>query len=252
MKETYNIITFNAAGYGWTGTESWNNRFERICSYVSQKSTKVLCVGLQEVQLSGGKYLSVIEEHFPDYYIILPSAWKNQPKSAVSLLLLNKNIVNLEDCNVRTIPGLEDKLLYNYVHISCSGEELVLLNVHVPPNPEKGSEMYKMERKELRALFYTQIQRIAKSEPNLILLGDLNSTPNSANLTSLAYSENSPLRDHLENKNTPTWKENRIDYILSSRGLSANANIKATVDDTTITKKLSDHALLIAEAKNYA
>ena len=55
-----------------------------------------------------------------------------------------------------------------------------------------------------------------------------------------------------EDKNKVTWinqgSKNRLDYILYSQGMLCDTGVAAKVteiDDTTITDKMSDHAMLI-------
>ena len=100
------LISLNVAGWNWrVSNEKWGDRLKRICEYIKNKMNNPLVIALQEVQLSGGKYLTVLEEQFPDYHIVLPQAYKNQPRSVVSVLLINKNLC--ESYNVRTLEGLE-------------------------------------------------------------------------------------------------------------------------------------------------
>ena len=85
------IVSHNVAGWGWRTTgESYEDRFER--GLIDLKAKNCFLTNLQEAQLSGGKYIEVIRKHFPEaeYELILPKAYKNQPKSIVSLMLVKK------------------------------------------------------------------------------------------------------------------------------------------------------------------
>ena len=257
------LISLNVAGWNWRiSNEKWGDRLKRICEYIRNKMNNPLVIALQEVQLSGGKYLKVLEEQFPDYHIVLPQAYKNQPRSVVSVLLINKNLC--ESYNVRTLEGLEDNLRYNFVHINTHIEGLCfrILNTNVPHNCLKNAaKWYREERKELRALFIQNITELAntyRSEPDLklIVLGDFNALPDDRFIESLAYAYDRPLinavKDH--GKKIATWRnfatgtKSRLDYIFYSTGMLCNTGVSAKdtmVDDSTILKELSDHAVLV-------
>ncbi len=228
------LICLNVAGWNWgASSENWGDRFERICKYIKNKMDEPLVIALQEVQLSGGRYLKILEEQFPDYHIVLPQAYNNQPRSVVSVLLINKHLC--ESYNVRTLDGLEDSLRYNFVHINTHIEGLCfrILNVNVPHNClEKAAKWYREEREELRALFIRNIKELAntyRSEPDLklIVLGDFNASTEDKFIKSLAYTYNRPMIDAVKDhdKNAATWKnfatktKSRLDYILYSIGM---------------------------------
>ena len=96
------FISFNVAGWNWRASnEAWGVRLQRICRFIKSKASNPLVIALQEVQLSGGKYLAVLKEQFTDYHIVLPKAYKNQPRSVVSVLLINKNLCEgCADCRL--------------------------------------------------------------------------------------------------------------------------------------------------------
>ena len=55
------LISLNVAGWNWRASnEKWRDRLERICKYIKNKMNNSLVIALQEVQLSGGKYLTVL------------------------------------------------------------------------------------------------------------------------------------------------------------------------------------------------
>ena len=73
MTKEIEFFSLNMAGWKWTATEeSWESRLNKECEYIKSKINNTLVIALQEVQLSGGKYLEIFEKHFPDYHIVLP------------------------------------------------------------------------------------------------------------------------------------------------------------------------------------
>ena len=257
------LVSLNVAGWNWrSSNERWGARFTRICEHIKDNMNNPLVIALQEVQLSGGKYLTVLEEQFPDYHIVLPKAYKNQLRSVVSVLLINKKLC--ESYNVRILEGLDDSLRYNFVHINTHIEGLCfrILNMHLPHNClENAAEWYRADRETLRALFVESIKTLAntyKSEPDLklVVLGDLNTLPDDKFMESLAYAYNSPMIDAVKyhDKETATWRNNatrtksRLDYILYSTGMLYNTGLgirHTMLDDTTILNDLSDHAIIV-------
>lgn len=263
MQKDMELISLNVAGWNWrVSNEKWGDRLKRICEYIRNKMNNPLVIALQEVQLSGGKYLTVLKEQFPDYHIVLPKAYKNQPRSVVSVLLISKTLC--ESYNVRTLEGLDDSLRYNFVHINTHIEGLCfrILNTNVPHNClENAAEWYREEREELRALFIQNIKNLAntyRSEPDLklIVLGDFNALPDDRFIESLAYAYDKPMIDAVKDhdKKTATWRDfatrttSRSDYIFYSAGMLCDTGVSAKftmVDDSTILKELSDHAILV-------
>lgn len=257
------LISLNVAGWNWRASnEKWCDRLERICKYIKNKMNNPLVIALQEVQLSGGKYLTVLEEQFPDYHVVLPKAYKKQPRAVVSVLLINKDLC--ESYNVRVLEGLEDSLRYTFVHINTHIEGLCfrILNMHVPHNClENAAEWYRADRETLGALFVESIKTLAntyksESDLKLVVMGDLNTLPDDKFMESLAYAYNRPMIDAVKDhdKETATWRNNatrtksRLDYILYSTGMLYNTGlcVKLTkVDDTTILNGLSDHAIIV-------
>ena len=257
------LISLNVAGWNWRVTnEKWGDRLKRICEYIKNKMNNPLVIALQEVQLSGGKYLTVLKEQFPNYHIVLPQAYKNQPCSVVSVLLINKNLC--ESYNIRTLEELDNSLRYNYVQINTHIEGLCfrILNIHLPHNClEDKAEWYREEREELRALFMAKIKELAnihrsESDLKLVILGDYNVVPDDTFIKSLAYSYDRPMIDAVKDcdKHAPTWRDrfaktkNRVDYVLYSTGMFCNREVSAKftlVDETTIFQELSDHAMLV-------
>lgn len=257
------IISLNVAGWNWRmSNEKWGDRLKRICEYIRNKMNNPLVIALQEVQLSGGKYLTVLEEQFPDYHIVLPKAYKNQPRSVISVLLISKNLCKSYD--VRTLEGLEDSLRYNFIHINTHIEGLCfrILNTNVPHNClNNAAKWYRAERKALRALFIENIKNLAntyRSEKDLklIVLGDFNTLPDDRFIETLVYTYDRPMIDTVKehDKKTATWRnfatrtKSRLDYIFYSTGMLCNTGVSTKftmVDDSTILNELSDHAILV-------
>lgn len=262
------LISLNVAGWNWrTSNESWEKRLNRICDYIKSRMNNPLIIALQEVQLSGGKYLDVLKKQFPDYHIVLPKGYKKQPRSVLSVLLINKDLC--ESFSIRTLDGLEDSLRYNFVAVNTHIEGLCfrILNLNIPHNcfNENAAEWYKEEREELRTLFINRIKDLAsryrsESVLKLVLLGDFNAIPESDFINSLAYEYDSSMIDAIrpQDKNTVTWRDNvtksqnRLDYILYSTGMLGDTGVSAKIaqiDDQTIQQKLSDHAIIIGGIK---
>ena len=260
------IVSHNVAGWGWRTTgESYEDRFER--GLIDLKAKNCFLTNLQEAQLSGGKYIEVIRKHFPEaeYELILPKAYKNQPKSIVSLMLVKKEYC--DSYSVSTLEGLEDSLRYNFVTINTTIEGLCfrVLNVNVPHNTfdySKTAEWYRQSRVELRKLFLQRIKELSetyRSEPDLkiVITSDMNMSYEDPYIQKLAYSYDSPMLDAVKecDRTKITWNNrhlkgrNRIDYIMYSRAIiSERGGLKAkytVVDDTPITQKTSDHCYLV-------
>lgn len=256
------IVSLNIAGWNWRNTnEKWDKRLKKACLHIKNKTKEPFIIAFQEVQLSGGKYLTVLEEQFPDYHIVLPDAYENQPRSIVSLLLINKRFC--KSYNIITLQGLEKSLRYNFVTINTHIEGLCfrILNIHVPHNClDDAAEWYKEEREDLRALFIKRVEEVAASyrseaDLKLIVLGDLNSSPEDIFIKSLAHSYKSPMVETAsKNRNNATWNdlatgtEKKLDYILYSKGMLCNTGVRAKltdIDNSVISENLSDHAMLI-------
>lgn len=255
------IVSLNMAGWAWTITdEAWKERMERTCKYIRNKVADPMVIGLQEVQLSGGKYLETLETCFPDYHIILPKGYNNQPRSVISIMLIRKDIC--ESYSVSTLEDLADSLRYNYVTINTTDELCFrVLNVNIPHTCyEDRAEWFQQDRQELRAKFIKAVEELAdtyshEQDIKFIALGDFNTTPDDTFIEGLAYTFiNRPMADPVlkNDKNKVTWingdSRNRLDYILYSNGMICDTGFSAKIteiDNTTIKDKMSDHALLI-------
>lgn len=254
------IISYNMAAWNWKLTlEEWGDRMKRSCEYIINKTSEPMLIGLQEVQLSGGKYLDILKQFFPKYHIILPKAYKGQPKSVISILMIRKD--TCDSYSVNKLENLEDSLRYNYVTFNKDGLCFRVLNVNIPHTCyEDKAGWFQEDRRRLRETFIEKINSMAqtyKNEPDVkfIALGDFNTVPEDSFINDLAYTYiNRPMIDTVakEDKNKITWNnqgaKNRLDYILYSQGMLCDTGLSAkitTIDDTTIVEKLSDHAILI-------
>ncbi|MBD5495751.1 MAG: hypothetical protein HDR12_15655 [Lachnospiraceae bacterium] len=257
------IVSLNMAGWNWRlSKETWNDRLERICEYIKSKSSNPFLIGFQECQLSGGRYKKVLEKHFPDYYIVLPKGYNNQPKSVISILLINKSFCS--SYSLMELDNLEKNLRYNYVNINTHVEGLCfrILNTNIPHTCyKKSAEWFQEERRELRETFIKDIKELAQTycneqKLNFICLGDYNSHPEDPFIEFLAYNDDKPMMDAIKpaDKNKVTWynnvikSKNRLDYIFYSLSMLKNTGLSAKftiIDDTTITAKMSDHVALI-------
>lgn len=254
------IISYNMAGWNWRiSTEKWEDRVRRSCEYIINKMSEPMVIGLQEVQLSGGKYLKVLEEYFPEYHIILPPAFNGQPRSVISILLLRKDICDSYSVNV--LDNLEDSLRYNYVTFNTSdGLCFRVLNTNIPHTCyDDKAEWFQEDRRILREKFIKAIEIMAdiyKNEQDVkfIALGDFNTVPEDPFINGLAYTYvNRPMIDAVEkeDKNKITWlnqdSQNRLDYIFYSRGMLNDTGLSAKftqIDDSSIINQMSDHAIL--------
>lgn len=261
------ICSLNVAGWKWRASNlKWEARLSEICKYIKSEMNNPFVIALQEVQIANGKSQAVLEDHFPDYHIVLPEAYDNkQSRSIVSVLLINKNLCE-SYYNVRTLKGLEDSLRYNFVDIDTyvKGLSFRVLNVHIPHNCQEGNTAaawYIDAREDLRSLFIQNISALSdtyRSEPDLkfIVLGDFNASPKDSFIESLAYSYDSPMLDAVKkcDRDIATWidfttgTKNRLDYLLYSRGMLCNTGVTAKftiTDNYTTLNRLSDHAILV-------
>lgn len=267
--EKLGLYSLNVAGYCWRITDArWEDRFRELCAYIARKialtTTPTLAIGLQEVQLTKGRHLSILKEYFPDFHIVLPKAYNpdTSPRSVISVLLISKEMC--DSYSINTLTGLEDNLRYNHVIVNLhSGLCFRLLNVNLPHlcfNNHTAAG-YKASRLSQRKAYEESIYQLAKAhqkeqDVKLILFGDVNSTPKSDFMQTLVYSNYMPsFMDALEYESTYTWKnelvhaESRLDYILYSLGMlnDTGISVKTLIDSTTISQRLSDHAMLFGE-----
>ncbi len=254
------ILTLNLAGWNsreWqerTGMK-WGERLQKLCDFIKDtvKDPNPFIIALQEVQLSGGKYLSTLEHNFPNYYIIPPQNYnpKKNTRSAINLLLVNK--LYCKNYNVMEIDGLENEgsLLYNYVTITAATTGCLcfrVLNVHIPPMPTDKQTEWSRKREAMVINFRKAVKDTAevyKSEPDLklIMLGDFNTTPQSNYMQTIinrialsASPANTPPK--------PTFGKEKIDYILYSTGMGGTG-LSFKFEKTYQQPNLTDHAMLV-------
>ena len=206
----------------------------------------------------------MLREEFPQYEIILPEAYQQQPKSVVAVLLLNKKICTSH--SVMTLDKLADSLRYNLVTVTAviEGDELCfrILNVHLPHLLNDNRPLwYQKSREDLQGKFVSAISAAAETyrkEPDVkfLMLGDMNLKPAAELIQRLVYLPTSPMLDacRKEDRERETWMnpviggKGRLDYIFYSNGMLLNTGIgvkRTVVDVGTVLQHVSDHALLI-------
>lgn len=254
------IVSFNVAGFAWKQTkENWGDRLKRACDLIKEEAPDAWLIGLSEV-IPGinDKYIDVIKKEFQNYITVLPEAYKNNYRSAINVLLINKE--GYRNHNVRLLENLEDSLLYNYVAIDCDYGYYRVLNAHMPhTNNEDRPEWYRHSRNELRSTFEASVADTCnayrrESDMQFIFMTDANASPADAFIRKLSGAVNPVLfnatrtgdRDLATWKN-PGYKPSHIDYIFYSMGSMMASVIDVfynEIIDSPITKKISDHALI--------
>lgn len=254
------IVSFNVAGWAWSITkELWNDRLKRACDCVKKEAHDAWLIGLSEViPGKNDKYIDLIREEFPNYITVLPKGYKKNYRSAINVLLINKE--GYHDHNARTLDGLEDSLLYNYVAINTDYGYFRVLNVHIPHTcNEDRPEWYQQQRKDLRAEFEYSITEICvahreEKDMQFIFMTDANASPESLFIQRLSGTINPPLFNAMRigDRNLPTWKNPKyknkhIDYIFYGVGCVMAPVIDVyynDIIDSSISEKISDHAII--------
>ena len=106
--------------------------------------------GLSEV-ISGkdNKYLDILRGEFQGYVMVLPKAYRNDFRSAINVLLINAE--GYHEHNTRTLDGLEDYILYEYVDIDTDYGYFRVVNAHIPHTcNENRQEWYQQSRKDFK------------------------------------------------------------------------------------------------------
>ena len=254
------IVSFNIAGYAWKITkEYWRDRLKRACNCIKKQAPDAWIIGLSEV-IAGKdeKYIDVIREEFPNYITVLPKAYKNNYRADINVLLINKE--GYHNHSVRTLTGLEDSLLYNYVDVNTDYGEYRLLNAHIPHTcNENKSEHFQQKRKELRAVFEKSISKTCmayrrEADIQFIFITDANASPESSFIQKLSGVVNPPLFNATRtgDRKLPTWYNseyinNHIDYIFYGMGSMMAPVIDIyynDIIDVPILEKISDHAII--------
>lgn len=260
MKSLKYIVSFNLGGWNWKiSNEKWKNRLKRACQLIKTEAPGAWLIGLSEVVLGADdKYLHEIAGEFPDYVIVLPKAYNNNYRSAINVLLINKE--GYHSHNVRTLDNLEESLLYNYIAIDADYGHFRVLNAHMPHTCNKDkSNWYQRNRNELRAIYEKSIADTCNAyrrEPDMqfIFLTDANASPEDRFIRKLSGPVNPALFNATRtgDRHIPTWKNpeyssNHIDYIFYSMGSMLAPIIDIYYNDiveTPISGKISDHALI--------
>ena len=241
------VISLNMGGWAWkTSQEDWETRLTRACEYL-RTVDDVFLIALQGVQLSGGKYLNTIKQCLTEYEVVLPRAYRQQPKSCVSLILLNKKLVN--SYRQIILEDLEENLRYVFIVVKVTNENETMrfwiCNVDVPCfSYGIKSQYYQHMRECMRERFEDNIIEIAKQlkNENFILLGDWGISKQDELIQKLAYLPEAPMCE-------PIIKENMNGYehifyskrMLFNRGIIIN-NTKR--DPKIQDMMISNHAVL--------
>ncbi|MDY4097931.1 MAG: hypothetical protein SOY47_14660 [Lachnospiraceae bacterium] len=254
------IVSFNIAGWAWKHTkEKWEDRLKRACDCIKEEAPDAWLIGLSEViPGTNDKYIDVIKQEFPTYITVLPEAYKNNYRSAINVLLINKE--GYHNHNVRSLENLEDSLLYNYVAIDCDYGYYRVLNAHMPhTNNEDRPEWYRRSRNELRSTFEASVADTCNAyrrEPDMqfIFMTDANASPEDAFIRKLSGAVNPVLFNATRtgDRDMPTWENpeyepNHIDYIFYSMGSMMAPVIDVYYNEiinAPIIEKISDHALI--------
>lgn len=259
------IVSFNLAGWAWDSTgEAWGSRLVRACQMIKEEAPNAWLIGLSEViPGTNNQYIATIQKHFPDYLIVFPEGYQENYRSAINILLINKE--GYRRHNVRTLDQLEDSLLYNYVTLVTEYGWYRILSVHMPHtcNADK-PEAYQQKRKALRKYFEEAVVLECekyRNEPDIqfIFMGDLNAGPEDAYIRKLTNPCNPVLFNAIpvQERKKPTWKKQgctpaHLDYIFYSIGSLTGDVIDVCDNDiimTPIENQISDHAMILGRVR---
>ncbi len=254
------IVSFNIAGYAWKLTkERWEDRLKRACDCIKEQAPDAWLIGLSEViPGTNDKYIDVIKQEFPNYITVLPKAYQNDHRSAINILLINKE--GYHKHIVWPLRNLEDNLLYNHVAIDCDYGYYCVLNAHIPhTNNENRPDWYRCRRTELRSLFERSITDTCSAyrrdrDVQFIFMTDANASPEDVFIRRLSGAVNPVIFNATRtgDRGKPTWmnpeyEPNHIDYIFYSMGSMMAPVIDVyynEIIDAPIVKRISDHALI--------
>lgn len=260
MKNEKFIVSFNLGGYAWkTTTETWQDRLERACMCIKDVAPDAWIIGLSEVVLgTNSKYIDVIRNAFPNYEVVLPKAFSKDYKSAINVLLINRE--GYSGHTVMTLNQMNDSLLYNYVHIDSIYGCFRLLNVHMPHtcNGNK-AEWYQRKREELRSVFEHAVEDTCTTyskevDIQFIFMGDLNATPQDSFINKISGLVNPSIYNatQTEDRKKSTYHnsiygDSHIDYIFYSMGSMQGDVIEVyrnEILNIPIVNKISDHCII--------
>lgn len=217
---------------------------------------KPFLISLQEI-IPGKdrKYLKQLAFLFPEYYLVEPVGFSEKNyRSAINILLINKELV--AEYKTEVISTNESySLLYNYVKIELkNGTLLNVINAHVQQTSDftGKADWYVQKRLKNHKDFCDDIIKKCEQHKNdnLIVLGDLNKTSDSAiieDIKKLGYcsSTDPKVMTYYHNMLSPT---SAIDYILYSPALCLNRVYKTIVNNSICVQQLlTDHCLLIGQ-----
>lgn len=253
---------WNLAGYNWKRTcESWNTRLDRAIDYLRQDDPWV--IGLAEfIPGKNNHWITYLQNKFPDYLIILPHAYNNNFRSAITLLLIRKK--GVRSYTIRTLDGsgLDKSLLYVYISLDTDFGFFRILCAHFPNTSNKDRpQWFQKERDILRNSFENAVAEISSfyiKEPDIqfIMLADMNASPESSYIRMLSGYDESPLFNatrsgerHIPTWNNPDISNNHLDYIFYGKGSLYSNVIDPYYNDIIVEPMntlipISDHALI--------
>ena len=260
MKKEKYVMSTNLAGWGWKITkEPWEERLARACECIKKAAPEAFLIGLQEV-IPGvnEKYIDLIKSDLPNYVVVLPYAYNNNYRSAINVLLINRD--GYHNHCVRTLPHMYDSLLYNYVSIATDYGYYEVLNAHTPHISNENRPLwYQKKREAERAVFEQSIFETCKlykykTDIQFIFMADANTTPESSFIQQLSgtvepllYNATKASDLKIATWNNPEYKSSHIDYIFYSMGSMKSSAIDVynnDIIDTPIAEKISDHAII--------
>ena len=243
----YEFVTLNCAGYGYLTNENWGDRLTKLCECIRKHSKHAAVIALQELQLGGGKYIHILEEQFPEYTIVLPSAYRKQPRSIVTATLIRNDFY--ADYLPLELEGVESSLRHVYLQITTkNGEVFRIANVHVPRAvDEDKAKWYRLSRLNFRSQYLKAIEDTARvytreADLKFIVMGDFNISNKSEYMSDLAGYYMPCLLDTLDEG------VESIDNILYSTGMMRSFGLSVSntvVIDEPIVDKISDHSLIL-------
>ncbi len=269
MNQDKNIVFWNLAGWSWRlSEERWGDRLTRACSQIKLHAREAWIIGLAEViPGKNNQYIRLLEREFPGYLVILPKAYKDNFRSAINVLLVNRQ--GYRQHQILTLDNLSDSLLYNFIGLSTDQGYYRVLSVHIPPlSDEDRPSWYQQKRRELRRIFEQEITQTCATyryerDIHFFLLGDFNAEPDDPFIKKLT----SPVEPMLFNAartsdaTTPTWENQiyskrgrHIDYIFYSMGSLISQDIEVFYTDIIeepIRLLVSDHALLRGKIRTH-
>lgn len=215
------------------------------------------CIAIQEYIPEGRKWIDwwTSEDKEEDYEVVTPQAWdhKKHPNHAISMLVLNKEIV--KEYEPLKLKGDDEfNCLYTYGIVTFrSGSKIRVLNVHMIPHSTA-------ERDRISAGFWRsvldEVDAQAGCKEYFYVIGNFNAfdgkdSINRENLLELQR-KMIDVTYKIDGEDPVTFKsgklERHLDYCFINRKLAFEKIIFPEVDDRTIDNGISDHAMIICES----